>query len=306
MEIELVKDSLPMIHALDSETRIDIVNLLAKRQRTITSLAETLHYSKAIISKHVKLLQEAGVIQEVATDTGDRRQKILAVKTDSILINLPEHVYPDFSRLDYDIPLGNYFANTNIEPTCGLANKDAVIGKVDDPNSFLSSDRMSASLLWFSQGSVEYIIPNEVQFNRIPELLDISFEISSEFPVSNNNWPSDISFWINDVKVGTWTVSGNYSDVRGKLTPAWWSSEFSQYGILKHLRVHKNDTGIDGEQISNVSFTDLGITDSSTLRFRIGIDPSSPHQGGLTLFGKDFGNYPQDIHVAFFYSNGVR
>lgn len=303
MEIDLVRDSLPVIHALDSETRIDIINLLAQQQTTITALAERLHYSKAIISKHVRILMDAGIVQELANDNGDRRQKILEVKTDSILVNLPEHIYPEFSRLDYDIPLGNYFANTDIEPTCGLANKNEIIGKVDDPNSFLSSERMTASLLWFSRGSVEYIIPNKVQFNRVPELLDISFELSSEFPVSNNNWPSDISFWINDIKVGTWTVSGNYSDVRGKLTPSWWSSEFSQYGILKHLRVHKTDTGIDGQHISDVSLADLGIAESSTLRLRVGIDPSSPHQGGLTLFGKDFGNYPQDIHVAFFYSN---
>ncbi|MDO2410936.1 hypothetical protein QUB72_09920 [Enterococcus faecium] len=105
--------------------------------------------------------------------------------------------------------------------------------------------------MWFSDGYVEYIFPNPLEASDQPELLDISLELSSKFPVSNNNWPSDISFYINDVKVGTWTAKGNYSDVRGRLTPDWWDSRFSQYGMLKHLRINTKDTGIDGEQTIN-------------------------------------------------------
>lgn len=302
MEIDLKQDSLPVLHALDSETRIEIINILARRDSTVTELADLLHYSKAIISKHVAILEQAQLVQEMFSPTGDRRQKNLSLKSDSILINLPEKIFPEFHKEDYDVTLGNYFSYHNINPTCGLADKEHVIGTFDQPEVFLSPDRFLATLLWFTSGKVEYLIPNSFIGNRRPELLEISLEISSEFPQSNNNWPSDISFWVNDIKIGTWTVPGNYSDVRGKLTPQWWASDFSQYGTLKHIRVQKTDSGIDGDHMSDVTLEDLHLTDSSTIKFAIGIDQESAHQGGLTIFGRDFGNYTQDIKFSSYYS----
>lgn len=303
MQIELTRDALPVIHALDSDTRIDILNALAKQNMTVTGLAKQLHYSKAIISKHVQLLQSAQLVYEIPSEHGDRRQKTLAANSDSIFLSLPEKIYPDFHQVEFNIPVGNYFAYSGISATCGLANNKEVIGEIDDPDSFLTANRISATLLWFSRGEVEYIIPNAFRGGRVPEMLEFSFEISSEFPGSNNNWPSDITFWLNDINVGTWTVPGNFSDVRGKLTPSWWHSDYSQYGLLKHLRIHKLDTGIDGQQLSLVSLKDLGLDQEDTLKFRVGVDPTSSNQGGLTLFGRDFGNFPQDIHVTYFYAD---
>lgn len=302
MQLDLDSQALKVIHALDSQTRIVIVNQLAKQPMTVTNLATFLHYSKAIISKHIKALKEAQIIYETESTTGDRRQKVLAVKTESILINLPEKIYPEFERIDHEIPYGNYFAVTDIAPTCGMASTQAVIGEMDDPDVFLSPERLSASLLWFSQGSVEYVFPNSMKGHQ-PELIDISFELSSEFPVSNNNWPSDITFWLNDIELGTLTVPANFSDVRGKLTPNWWPSNYSQYGLLKHLRIHQTDTGIDGRRLSSIRLQDLALNTSTTLAFRIGIKKQSPHQGGLTLFGSGFGNHPQSLHVTCFYTN---
>lgn len=302
MEIDFVHTALPLIHALDSETRMDILNLVAKHKLTITEVADQLHYSKAIISRHVEELRAAGLIQVNTSESGDHRQKVLSAATDNITINFPEQIFPAFKKFTYTIPLGNYFSNDGITPTCGLASKDAIIGEMDDPNAFLLPDRLNASLMWFSHGSVEYIIPNQVVDELQPEMMEISLELSSEFPESNNNWPSDISFWMNDLKIGTYTVPGNYSDVRGKLTPSWWDSRFSQYGLLKHIRIHKDNTGIDGQFLSAVSLKDLDLDHSQFLHLRIGIDPSAPNQGGLTLFGQHFGNYAQDIQVIYYYS----
>ncbi len=46
------------------------------------------------------------------------------------------------------------------------------------------------------------------------EMLEISMEIASEFPFSNNNWPSDITFSLNNKYLGTWTSPGDFSDIR--------------------------------------------------------------------------------------------
>ena len=133
-------------------------------------------------------------------------------------------------------------------------------------------------------------------------MLEISLELCSEFPVSNDNWPSDITFSINQVELGTWTCPGNYADVQGKLTPSWWDSRYSQYGLLKHIRINHVDAGIDAHFLTDTTLEDLHLSDSPVITFRIEVKASAANVGGVTLFGKDFGNNPQDILFTLYYS----
>ena len=227
MELYLDHTGLQTYKALASETRLEILKLLANSPATTSELAQTLNLSKAILSRHLKILEDAKLIHLSHTySSSDNRKKVYTLKVDQIQIHFPNRIYLPFKKKTSEIRLG-FFSDFSVKPTCGLASPDNVIGDIDDPRSFVSNDRISASLLWFSEGYVEYIIPNLLDDNQKPELLELSLEISSEFPVSNNNWPSDISFFINDIDVGTWTCPGNYTDVRGKYTPSWWSSDFS-------------------------------------------------------------------------------
>ena len=104
------------------------------------------------------------------------------------------------------------------------------------------------------------------------------------------------------MEVGTWTCPGNFSDVRGKLTPSWWNAKYSQYGLLKYLRVNRDDTGIDGVKLSDANIDDLALEDSPFITLRIGIKPDAINPGGLTIFGKDFGNYPHDLTISLYYT----
>ena len=52
--------------------------------------------------------------------------------------------------------------------------------------------------------------------------ITLSFEISSEAPGVCDNWPSDITFRLNDINIGKWTSPGDFGDVRGMFTPDWW------------------------------------------------------------------------------------
>ena len=71
------------------------------------------------------------------------------------------------------------------------------------------------------------------------EQIALSLEIGSEAPGTNNDWPSDISFYLNDEKIGTWTSPGDYGDVRGIFTPDWWLPNWNQYGLLKMLVINR-------------------------------------------------------------------
>ena len=127
-------------------------------------------------------------------------------------------------------------------------------------------------------------------------------EISSEAPGIDNNWPSDISFYINDILVGVWPSPGDYGEVRGMLTPDWWPPNWNQYGLLKLLVINHRGTYIDGLKISDVTTNILKLDYTSTIRFRMAVEEDATHVGGLTLFGRSFGNYSQDIQVSINYT----
>lgn len=302
MELTLDNESLAVYKALASEVRLQILQALAVSPATVSDLALQLHLSKSIVSRHIHDLEQAQLIRlDAENPVEDSRKKPYVLAIDRIQITFPKKIYLPFQCKMVEVKLG-YFSDFQALPSCGLASAVGVIGALDDPRSFVLNERIDASLLWFTEGYVEYVIPNFLEPDQTPEMLDISLELSSEFPESNNNWPSDITFTINDVKVGTWTSPGNFSDVRGRLTPEWWDSRFSQYGILKHLRISNKDTGIDGVKISDITLSSLDLKASPFIKLKIGIDPEAEHKGGLTIFGEHFGNYPQNIVISLYYS----
>lgn len=305
MQLYLDDISLPVYKALASETRLKILNLLADTPSTISDLTQIMQISKAILSRHIKILENANLIHlSNAYASSDQRKKVYTLRVDNINIIFPQKIYLPYKKHTTEIKLG-YFSDFDVLPSCGLASKDTIIGKLDDPRVFVSNDRISASLLWFSAGYIEYKIPNSLEPGQSPQMLELSLEIASEFPRSNNVWPSDITFTINGVDVGMWTSPGNYSDVCGKLTPEWWDKSFSQYGLLKHLRITENDTGIDGEKISELKLSELNLEDSPFITLRIGIKGDAVNKGGLTIFGEDFGNHPQNILLSLYYSEST-
>jgi predicted transcriptional regulator len=193
------------------------------------------------------------------------------------------------------MPLGLY-THYNISPPCGLCSTEGIIGYLDSSDSFLDPARVKAGLLWFEKGFVEYKFPNNALYSDKPlRMLEISTELSSETPGTNQNWLSDITLWINDVRIGTWTSPGDYGDHRGKLTPLWWKLEGSQYGLLKNWRITDKGAFVDGVPISNMILQDLGIPDHHSIKARIGVEETANHQGGINIFGRGFGNYDQDI-----------
>ena len=149
---------------------------------------------------------------------------------------------------------------------------------------------------------MEYVIPNFIPFSQKIDQITLSFEICSEAPGVNDIWPSDISFYLNNKKIAMWTSPGDFGDVRGIFTPDWWFPNYNQYGLLKILVINKSGTFIDGLQVSDVSIRDFSLDYKSTLKFKFAVEDDSEHIGGLTIFGKSFGNYNQDINVRINYS----
>jgi len=173
---------------------------------------------------------------------------------------------------------------------------EGVIGLLDVPDFFLDPSRMQASLIWFGRGHVEYKFPNNAKIlNREIEAIEFSMELSSEVPGTNADWPSDISVWVNDVLIGTWTSPGDFGDKRGVYTSRWWKLEGSQYGKLTTWRISDEGCSIDGAKLSDVTLQQLDLRAHHSIRLRVGIADDAKRPGGVNIFGRGFGNHDQDI-----------
>lgn len=302
LQLDLTEDSLLIYETLASATRLKMLNIIGNEKISVGEIAKQLNLSNAIITRHIQKMEDAKLIHSERGTGKNKGKKMVFLNVDDIHINFPKKIYLPFKKHQFDLKVGHY-TNFAIEPTCGLATTKSIIGELDKPKFFMDSNRVDAALIWFSEGYVEYTIPNSLEKKEIPELLEISFEIASEFPNSNNTWPSDIDIYVNDLLIATYTAPGNYSDIRGKYTPDWWNDRFSQYGLLKHVRVNHYDTGIDGHTCSDISLEDLHLEQSEFIKIRFEASANAKNSGGLTLFGKGFGNYDQNICVNIFYSD---
>lgn len=204
--------------------------------------------------------------------------------------------------IETELPIGLYTA-FHAMPTCGLATQKHIIGKWDDPRYFDDPERVQASIIWIGSGYFEYRIPNYLEQDKLLSQLRITQELSSEAPGYNEDYPSDISFSINGVMLGSWECPGDFGAKRGLFTPDWWIADVNQHGLLKALIITENGTYMDAQRISNVSINDLNIQPGGDIVYRISAHADAEHAGGLSLYGRGFGNYNQDIIAQMIWSN---
>ncbi|MBB6670526.1 ArsR/SmtB family transcription factor [Cohnella nanjingensis] len=303
MNLDISDKSLPVYEALASSVRLKVIRLLARQSMNIRELSEAVGLSSAIMTMHIKKLEKAGIVHSEMQPSRGGMQKVCSLQVEEAEIIFPNKLEHIREYHQSEISVG-HFTDFDVEPTCGLATTDRFIGIVDDPRSFLAPERFQAKILWFSEGFIEYKIPNFLLSTEHPKELVISMEIASEAPLTNNNWPSDITFYLNHVKLGTWTSPGDYGDKRGKYNPAWWPDDINQYGLLKHLTVTNQGTRMDGNAISDVTLDQVNIWDKQWT-LRIAMESGSRNVGGVTLFGSGFGNYRQDILFRLYYEKTV-
>lgn len=301
LHIKNLDEGLELFKALGSNIRIEIIKLLRENNgMNMNDLATALNVTNGALTSHIKKLQDCGLVSISSESTGHGNQKICSVHLDKILIDL-DTSEENSNVYQTELKVGHY-SNYDVYPTCGIASSTSLIGEEDDTRYFAHPDRFNANILWFTKGFVEYIIPNFIPFSQQIDKITISAELSSEAPGINDVWPSDISFYINDIYIGSWTSPGDFGEVKGIFTPDWWYRNWNQYGMLKLLVINKHGTFIDGLPISDVNIHQLNLTDKSTIRFKLAVNDDAEHVGGLTIYGKNFGNYNQDINVRINYS----
>ena len=295
-----VSQSEDVFKALSSGTRCKILVLLAEQSMNINELGQALNVAHPTVSKHIQILERAGLVQSEYMSGDQGTQKKCRLAYDRLMFSLEGVQANEFQVEEIEMPIG-MFSKSEAHPTCGLVSRDRVIGLFDEPQAFLLPERSQAQLIWMANGFLEYVFPNTVPMTMEIQRLELSMEACSECADYNIDYPSDISVWINGVEIGRWTSPGDLGGKRGRLNPPEWSDQRTQYGLLKVWSIERDGSYVDGLQVSDVTLAQTKITPYQPITVRIGIAPDAVHKGGFNLFGRGYGNYEQDLILRLHY-----
>ena len=288
-------------HALASPVRIRIMQALCNSSMNVGELSQALDIPMSTTALAVKTLEEAGLITTETQPGARGSMKLCSRRIDTMNVDLGPEDKKEGSVLSMHMQLGGYSIAEGIRSTCGIAGEKAIIGEMDNPAVFYSTERFDAQLIWFRQGLLEYRFSFQ-QMDKIEiEWLEFSFEACSEAPMYRDPWESDIAVSINGKRLGIWTCPCDCGGRQGKLTPNWWPALSTQFGFLKTWRVTDKGTYLDGSRISDVTIGDLGIREQNYIAAAIEVPPDAEHAGGINLFGNWFGDYPQALILRLGY-----
>jgi predicted transcriptional regulator len=296
--IDLLTD-IDIIKALASEPRIQMLFLIKKKALNINEISAAMNMPQSTVATHIEKLEEAGLLNIEALKAKKGNQKICSPAYNNYLIKFPELKQNIKNNIDVEMPIG-LFTDFHVTAPCGLCSAAHIIGFLDMSDTFLNPERMAAQVLWFTSGYVEYKFPN----NSFYESRRISkIEFCAEISAQTHIWESDITLTINNVETGTWTSPAGSNDKHGSRLPQWWTQEGPQHGLLKSWTVTEYGSFIDKEKISGITISDLHLSEHHSIKIKLAVRDDAKNQGGIIIFGKCFGNYPQDLILKLYFKD---
>ena len=286
--------------ALSSPSRIQVLKLLYFNSFNVGEIAEKLQIPASSAALYVRSLENAGLINTRVQQGSRGSMKICSRKNDLISIKLTAED-PNVNKVhSISMPVGCY-SDCQVSPTCGIASAIGQIGYNDRPDSFFLPEHINAQILWTSSGYVEYKFPYQLKSNAKISRCILTFEACSEASNYKEDWPSDISIFIDGLDCGTWRSASDHGSRRGRLNPQWWPSGSTQYGELVTLEISEHGCTINSIPSSPVCINDFSFSSSKPINIRIGNNKDAEYVGGFNLFGKGFGDIEQDITLSFVY-----
>lgn len=289
---------LKISRAMASPERIAILKSLLRENKNMITLSQELDIPTSSVARHVEILADAGLIflNYQPGPKGRTKHCALATLGYSVSLQPPKLAREHGESFSIELPIG-MFSHCHIETPCGMLGANKQLFPFDSPSHFFDPERVNAECLWFDRGFISYNFPTPpYELGCQLSELTFTFEICSETNCYNNDWPSDITVFINKKEVLTFTSPGDFGGRRGKYTPEYWPVTSTQFGILKTITVNKTGVFMDNQFVhKNLTIADLLPFNEPYIQFTIGIKDEAVHKGGINLFGKNFGDYPQAI-----------
>lgn len=289
-----------LFDALSSPTRIKIIELLqGTSSMNLDTIAKSLNISNGALTAHIKKLADCGLVNIKLEAIGHGTQKLCSIGESKVVIDLIDKTL-NGRFVSLELNVGQY-SMCRANPTCGLCGKNAPFFTFDAPQFFNYPEHFNAELIWFTDGRVSYSFPNPLSNEQTLNELQISFEIAGEGPLLAKDFPSVIDFYNGSSFLGRYDCPGEFGEHTGRLTPDWWF--YGQYGQLITIAITKDGTLINGLEASPYTIDTLltECSDDYLLNLVISCEDRSHTTGGITLFGRNFGDYPQGIIMKAFY-----
>lgn len=281
--------------ALSVPDRIRILNLLKARSMNLNEISKALDIPVSSVSNHINALQDAELVLVTYQPSAKGHVKLCSEMVCLVQIKHSDTKVSDENSYCMEMPVGMYF-DCDIKAPCGMASVEKQLFAPDSPEYFYLPERKEAELVWFSRGYVSYMFPYSQHEAKPVNEICFSLELCSEAVYYRNVWPSDITFLINDKEVLTYTCPGDFGGRRGVYTPEFWPVSSSQFGLLKKITVNKNGAYIDDQLVNkDVTVSQLGLVSGKAVKLTILLKDDAKHQGGINIYGKHFGDFPQAI-----------
>lgn len=309
IKLSLEKEGdLPIIaqicEALGNETRLKILKILqrAPHLQTLQSLSKELNIPKTTLLHHLNVMEKANIVAVTYKSNNKTTARFFGRDARSLFVNFyyNEEEAVKEERETQELGIGQFvdFFGESFGFCTETDDYSFMVEKCFSPQ------RYGAQLIWTNRGIITYYFNNNTpRYHNVTEL-SLSLEICSEAPYFDNEQKSDITFWINGKEITTYVCQGDYGDRRGLLTPTWWGSHNTQYGKLVTLTVTNEGVFLNGAKThSKVTLKDLNLARGNKTVIQFGNKDTTEHPGGFNIFGKAFGDYPQNIKLTFKYKN---
>lgn len=201
-----------------------------------------------------------------------------------------------------DIGIGDYI-DVKFDEHCGIASADGMIMECLPKNAF-TRERYNAQPIWSKGASyVTYALPNSYTANGKIAEINFSLEICSKATGYNRSYPSDITFWINEKELCTYTSPGDFGNRYGKFTHDWWYAESTKYGLMTTVAVRDDGVYLNEKCVNkSVTVEKLELDGGDRTTLKIGVKKNAENIGGFNIFGEKFGDYAQPIRFNAVYS----
>lgn len=289
-------------NALSSEIRLKIIEQLQDEPLTIPELAKKNFLSISATVYHVECLYNSGIIDVVYTQSkgGNVRTCYRLLKSLYLDLFIPK-LLQDEKEVTYTMGVGQ-FVECEGTSDCSFVTTEKLY-HVSWNNVYIR-ERFNADLFYSLSGTVTYAFPSNFATMHDCIELSVSLEICSETFEYNNSWKSDVTFWINDIELLTYTCPADFGGRKGLLNPEWWKLNMTQFGEYKEIKINEKGVFLDGELVNEkIKLSTLKLQKSPAVYFKLGNKPDAQFVGGFNVFGKKFGDYPQDIVLKAKYKN---
>ena len=284
--------------ALGNRDCMRILELINNLPLNMSEIAKKTNIPISSVSKHIDTLNDAELIHVYYQPSLKGHVKICNKKTLNVFLDFMEKTEREkIKKYTYETGVG-MFTDCEIQSPCGMVSSTEILVN-DSPKKFFTPDKAKAELVWFSSGYVTYKFPNETTEQDKIKSLSFSLELCSETMYYREKYPSDITFYVNDIELFTWTSPGDFGGRQGKLTPKFWPVTSTQYGLLKTFKIDAGGVTLDNIPInSKITIDDLNIKNNNFIKLTIKIKEDAIHKGGINIFGKNFGDYNQSISMS--------